>query len=126
MKMRVLFFTIMAALLVFTGSGLAAKPPDAGNGGGGSGGGEPQPPDLGDLIKLYRDADGVPYPDGRQIAGNPSRRLSLRNARNPAKFLVSMGLRLPPTIQWLCMSTLGPALFQPSARPAPRRSSSAA
>ncbi|MGW8313801.1 MAG: acyl-CoA dehydrogenase family protein, partial [Desulfuromonadales bacterium] len=59
MKMQSLVIAVMAALLFFSGSALAVKPPGAGNGGGG--GGEVEIPDLGDLIILYRDARGVPY-----------------------------------------------------------------
>ena len=60
MKIHVVIITVMAALLLFGGDVLAAKPPGAGNGGGGGGGGEIT--DFGDLIILYRDADGVPIP----------------------------------------------------------------
>lgn len=60
MKIQTIIIAVMAALLLFGGDLLAAKPPDAGNGGGGGGGGG-EPPDLGDLIELYRDSDGVPY-----------------------------------------------------------------
>jgi hypothetical protein len=53
---------ILAGLLAASAVALAAKPPNAGNGGGnGGGGGGTEPPDLGDLVVLYRDADGVPY-----------------------------------------------------------------
>ncbi len=51
---------VVAALIVFSGNTLAVKPPGVGNGGGG-GNVEIDVPDYGDLIKLYRDADGVPY-----------------------------------------------------------------
>lgn len=61
MKIQTMIITVMAALLLFGGDVLAAKPPDAGNGGGGGSGDSGEPPDLGDLIKLYRDPDGVPY-----------------------------------------------------------------
>ena len=57
---RTYAFTVAAALLgmlAFSGGALAAKPPGAGGGGGGGGG---ETPDLGDLVILLRDADGVP------------------------------------------------------------------
>jgi len=55
--------TIFSAVLCLTFSGAAlssAKGPGSGGGGGGGGGGEI--PDYGDLIILYRDANGVPIP----------------------------------------------------------------
>ena len=62
MKTRLFVYTLataLAGLLAFSGSANAAPggipgPPDDG------GGGAP-PQDFGDLIILYRDADGVPY-----------------------------------------------------------------
>jgi hypothetical protein len=53
---------LLAGLLAFSAGALAAKPPGAGNGGGsgGGGGGGSASPDLGDLVILYRDADGIP------------------------------------------------------------------
>jgi hypothetical protein len=66
MKTQKLLLTVMAALLVFSGAALAAGPDGAGSGGGGSGGGgsggggDTEPPDYGDLVILYRNADGVP------------------------------------------------------------------
>jgi len=64
MKMQSLVIAVLAAFLFFSGSALAERPPGAGNGGGG--GDEVTTPDLGDLIILYRDVDGVPIltPDG--------------------------------------------------------------
>jgi hypothetical protein len=62
MKIQSLVLMVMAALLIFSGDALA-KGPGGGQGGGGGGdddGGSP--PDYGDLIILYRDADGVPIP----------------------------------------------------------------
>jgi len=47
---------VIAALFVCSGAALAEKPPGAGNGSGE----EVVTPDYGDLIKLYRDASGVP------------------------------------------------------------------
>jgi len=47
---------VIAALFVCSGEALAEKPPGAGNGGGE----EVVTPDYGDLIKLYRNANGVP------------------------------------------------------------------
>ena len=61
-----MFIVILAVfcfcLPVFSGGALAAKPANAGNGGGGGGGGggDTEPPDYGDLVILYRDADGLP------------------------------------------------------------------
>lgn len=64
-------FTMMAlaGLLVFSGSSFAAKggtpgPPDDGGDGGGA-------PDLGDLIILYRDIDGVPIPSPETTVEDP-------------------------------------------------------
>ena len=52
---------IIIGFCALSASAFAARPPDAGNGGGGGGGGGGSaPPDLGDLIMLYRDANGVP------------------------------------------------------------------
>ena len=67
MKTRTFTFTAvaaLAALLIFSGSGLAARktcddgsfPPCADTGSG------MEPPDYGDLIILYRDINGVPIP----------------------------------------------------------------
>ena len=66
MKARTHFFTaiaVLTGLLAFSGSALTApklcddgtRPPCDAGGGGGS-----EPPDLGDLFILYRDANGVP------------------------------------------------------------------
>lgn len=63
MKRLAITFMTVAALLVFGGSTLAAMPDWAGTGGGKGGGespGEVETPDFGDLVKLYRDAWGVP------------------------------------------------------------------
>ena len=60
MRTRTFTFTLVAALvalLTFSGSGFAKGP-----GGGGGGSGDAEIPDYGDLIKLYRDVDGVPIP----------------------------------------------------------------
>jgi hypothetical protein len=65
MKTQRRIFTVavaLAGLLAFSAGALAAKPPGAGNGGGSGGGsGGSAPPDFGDLVILYRNADGVPY-----------------------------------------------------------------
>ena len=59
-KMNILtLVTALVGLLAFSAGALAAQGPGAGNGGGG-GGGDAEIPDYGDLIKLYRDVDGVP------------------------------------------------------------------
>jgi len=47
---------VIAALFVCSGEALAEKPPGAGNGGGE----EVVTPDYGDLIKLYRNENGIP------------------------------------------------------------------
>jgi hypothetical protein len=61
-KMNILtLVTALVGLLAFSAGALAAQGPGAGNGGGG-GGGDAEIPDYGDLIKLYRDVDGVPIP----------------------------------------------------------------
>ena len=74
MKTRMLVFALATALMgliAFSAGALAAKPPGAGNGGDGTA----DPPDLGDLIILYRDEYGVPIltVDGCQqpIAAGP-------------------------------------------------------
>jgi len=59
---------VITGLLVFNLGALAAPPAGSGNGGGGgsgggdsgSGGGGAVVPDFGDIVVLYRDADGVP------------------------------------------------------------------
>ena len=76
MKTRTFTFTAvaaLAALLIFSGSGLAARktcddgsfPPCADTGSG------MEPPDYGDLIILYRDIDGVPIPSPETTATDP-------------------------------------------------------
>ena len=76
MKTRTFTFTAvaaLAALLIFSGSGLAARktcddgsfPPCADTGSG------MEPPDYGDLIILYRDIDGVPIPSPETTAMDP-------------------------------------------------------
>jgi hypothetical protein len=66
MKIQSLVLTVMAALLIFSGDVLAA--PGGGNGGGGDGGDDAgTPPDYGELIILYRDIDGVPYPSEKTL-----------------------------------------------------------
>lgn len=71
MKRQISLFSVVLSfvgVLAFSASALAEKPPNAGNGGGGNGGGgnggdgDSTAPDLGDLIILYRNADGVPVP----------------------------------------------------------------
>jgi len=62
---------VLAGLLVFSGNVLAERPPGAGGGGGGGGGGAIVMPDYGDLIKLYRDEWGVPYPSLETLAPDP-------------------------------------------------------
>jgi hypothetical protein len=62
MKTRFIVFktvTAMICLLAFSAGVLAAAPPDACGGG-------TEPPDFGDLVILYRDANGVPILDGNQ------------------------------------------------------------
>jgi hypothetical protein len=62
MKTRFIVFktvTALICLLAFSAGVLAAAPPDAGGGG-------TEPPDFGDLVILYRDANGVPILDGNQ------------------------------------------------------------
>lgn len=63
MEGKRLIISVLAALYLLSGIALAARPPGAGNGGGSTG---QEPPDLGDLIYLYRNDKGVPYltPDG--------------------------------------------------------------
>ena len=62
MKTRTFTFTLMAVLLAFSGSAIAApKICDDGSRPPCDGGGDGAAPDFGDLIKLYRDDDGVPY-----------------------------------------------------------------
>lgn len=58
-KTKALVMMVMAGLIVFSGTALAVRPPDAGNGGGD--GDEIVTPDYGDLIMLYRNENGVPY-----------------------------------------------------------------
>jgi len=76
MKTRTFTFTAvaaLAALLVFSGSGLAARktcddgsfPPCADTGSG------MEPPDYGDLIILYRDINGVPIPSDSVMVEDP-------------------------------------------------------
>ena len=67
MKTRLLL--TLASILVAGAVGLSGVAIAQGNGGGGGGkggggGGSPSPPDYGDLIILYRDANGAPIPDG--------------------------------------------------------------
>ena len=76
MKTQTHLFTVvlaLAGLLAFSAGALAARPPGAGNGGGngGGGGGDMAPPDYGDLIILYRDADGVPIPSDEVQVPDP-------------------------------------------------------
>jgi len=56
MRIKSVVFMVMAALLVFGGDALARGPASGGGGGGDTG----EPPDYGDLVKLYRDDFGVP------------------------------------------------------------------
>ena len=76
MKTRTFTFTAvaaLAALLIFSGSGLAARktcddgsfPPCADTGSG------MEPPDYGDLIILYRDINGVPIPSDSVMVEDP-------------------------------------------------------
>jgi hypothetical protein len=60
MKTKSLLVMMMAGFLLFSGNVLAERPPGVGGGGGG-GGGDVETPDLGDLLILYRNVDGVPY-----------------------------------------------------------------
>jgi hypothetical protein len=72
MNRKIFTFATVAALvgmLAFSGIGLAAPggipgPPDNGGGGGGA-------PDLGDLIILFRDANGVPIPSAATQVPDP-------------------------------------------------------
>ena len=72
MLKKVFTMAALIGLLAFSGSALAAKPTNPGGGGGG-GGGTPAPPDLGDLIILYRAPNGVPYLTGDSCWRSPFR-----------------------------------------------------
>ena len=55
-KRNFIGLAVLAGLLTCSTVALAVKPPHAGNGGGSGN----EPPDFGDLVIMYRDADGVP------------------------------------------------------------------
>ena len=66
----------LSGILAFGANGLAQQPPNGGGGvgGGGSGGGNGghgEAPDFGDLIILYRNADGVPVPSASVLVEDP-------------------------------------------------------
>ena len=73
MKVRTLVFTaaaVFAGLLLISGSVNAAKGGTQGPPNNGGGGTPPPPPvDFGDLIKLYRNANGVPILTAADVAG---------------------------------------------------------
>ena len=63
-KLATIFLAVLC--LTFFGAALSSA---KGPGGGGGGGGEI--PDYGDLIILYRDANGVPYPSAETLVEDP-------------------------------------------------------
>jgi len=67
-KLATIFLAVLC--LTFFGAALSsAKGPGSGGGGGGGGGGDI--PDYGDLIILYRDANGVPIPSDATLVPDP-------------------------------------------------------
>jgi hypothetical protein len=63
MKTKAMITMLVSVAMILTAPLLAlGAPPDGKGPPGGDGGGGGEPPDYGDLIILYRDADGVPIP----------------------------------------------------------------
>ena len=82
MKTR-LFLTLLGALAVGAVglSGAAVAQGQGGGGGGRGGGGGATAPDYGDLIILYRDEYGVPYPSASQPVPDPETGLDVPGGR---------------------------------------------
>ncbi len=98
MKKQMLLIALVMAMvgvLAFTTGALApnpvaAAPGGGGPGGGGGGGGDDVIPDYGDLIILYRDADGVPIPSPEIQVEDPETGLEVDGGlcRQPIAFNV--------------------------------------